>query len=149
MRPDVQVSERQQKSVTVSISDPIILQNKAHYDCVDLNLDSIKYTITEVQQDGVDGQSTNGNFGCNTSASPITWKYRNLKPGREYKLKLRVDYNTGDHIETEEKTFQTRPYTGTLCVENVYAYNSSSLLFLQRDRICAFSVGFLLCMLLR
>lgn len=110
--PEFRVSEREQKSVTVSISDPSILQNTANYDCDDLNLDSIKYTITEVQQDGVDGQSTNGN----TSASPITWKYRNLKPGRGYKLKLRVDYNTGDRIETEEKIFQTQPYTGTLCV---------------------------------
>lgn len=114
MKPEFEDLDLGQKSVTITISTPSVLQNT---DCANLKLDSIKYAIREVQRNRDDGQSTVSKFidfkgDTSTPASPTPQSYHKivdkLKPGKTYKLKLRADYNTGDTVESEEIVCTTK-----------------------------------------
>lgn len=151
-----------QKSVTVPFSAPSILEKSAEYDCADLKLDSVEYVIREFKQNGGDDSNRQSSASfvdskCDTgaAASPTPQPYNvtvnKLKPATEYRVKLRANYNTGDSVETEEKSFQTLPYTGINCLQLYYSayFFQNYSLFLQRNRICAFSVVFSLAISLR
>ena len=114
----------QSKSVSFTILDPPILQNKSEYSADRIQLTAVKYSKREVphgeddDEDQYQPETSDNDFidfkrdSTSDSASPTQPRrvtVDNLTPGRKYKMKLRAEYNTGDVIDSSEINISTAP----------------------------------------
>ena len=162
MRPRIEVPEgyTQQYCATLVITEPPILQDRDKYACEGLRLIGIKYSVSESQQQdgGNDGRtrggeredsfsdfeepySPNGEAGTRnqTQSKPIS----KLKPGRRFSVKLRAEYSTGDHVESEPFIIDTQPYTGMLHSFIIFLCLITFFLFLIASQKRCYCFGYI------
>ena len=144
------VSE-QSNSVSFTIPDPPILQNKSEYSADRIQL-TVKYSKREVPDRGDNNKDQNqpetadndfvdfkrdSNSDSASPTQPRRVTVDNLTPGRKYKMMLRAKYDTGDVIDSSE-TISTRPASG---IEELHFYCYSIVMACRFYFICTHPIS--------
>ena len=141
------------KSVSFTIRDPPILQNKSEYSADRIQLTGVKYVKREVPHGGDNNEdqnqpeTTDKDFvdfksdSTSDSATPTQPRQvivDNLTPGGKYKMKLRAEYDTGDVIYSREIDISPTEPTGIIVL---HFYCCSTVIACSFYFICAYAIS--------